>query len=109
MLYSGVSLTEESEPLLSVYGMFDNGLLILDPFSFFLVPHSEVALSTLASIHDAGMLHGDVRKENILVGDAGVTLIDFSHSTQCDDQRVKDQEYGLFCYLLGLEDDSDSE
>ena len=87
----------------------DNSLrIVLDHFSFF-ISHSEAALSTLASIHDAGLLHGDIRKENIVASDAGVTLIDFSHSTQCGDQRAKDQEYNLFRYLLGLEDDSEHE
>ena len=79
-----------------------------DPCSFS-VPHSNAALSTLASIHDAGILHGDIRKANILLSELGVTIIDFSHSTQCNNRRAKDEEHGRFHYLLGLEDDSDRE
>ena len=44
----------------------------------------------LASIHRAGILQGDIRRENILVSDSGVTIIDFSHSEECDDQEAMD-------------------
>jgi serine/threonine-protein kinase RIO1 len=52
-------------------------------------------------MHRAGILHGDLRQENILIGDSGVTIIDFSHSIRCDNQRAKDQEIAQLRNLLG--------
>jgi serine/threonine protein kinase len=64
---------------------------------------SKSALSTLESIHRAGILHGDIRRENILIGDSGVTIIDFGHSKQChDDQGAKDEELACLRHFLGL-------
>ena len=68
---------------------------------------SESALSTLQCIHRAGILHGDIRPENILVGDSGVTIIDFGHSNPCDDQRAKNQELARLRYFLGLAREDD--
>ena len=56
-------------------------------------------MSTLESIHRAGILHGDIRPDNILVSDLGVTIID---SVQCGSQRAKDQEIAELRNLLGL-------
>ncbi len=39
--------------------------------------------SALKFIHRAG---GDIRPANILIGDLGVTIMDFGHSKQCDYQ-----------------------
>ena len=58
------------------------------------------AVLTLESIRRAGVLHGDIRLENILVSDAGVTIIDFGHSRLCDDKKAKDKELGQLRYLL---------
>jgi tRNA A-37 threonylcarbamoyl transferase component Bud32 len=49
-------------------------------------------LSTLKSIHRAGILHGDIRQANIVIGDLGVAIIDFGHSEGSDDQGAKDRE-----------------
>ncbi|KIM88062.1 hypothetical protein PILCRDRAFT_63060 [Piloderma croceum F 1598] len=84
MLYAGNSLLEEPERILSV-------------------SDCRSALSTLVSIHHAGILHGDIRRENILVSDSGVTIIDFSHSKQCDDQGAMDIEYARLCSFFGFE------
>jgi len=84
ILYSGVSLITEPGRVLSV-------------------SDRQSALSTLTSIHRAGILHGDIRQENILVRDLGVTIIDFGHSKQCDDQEAKDKECARLRYFLGLE------
>ena len=57
----------------------------------------------MKSIHGAGILHGDIRLENILVDDlGGVTIIDFGHSRQCDDQEAKDEEYARLRHFLRL-------
>ncbi|KAM6500022.1 hypothetical protein JOM56_003036 [Amanita muscaria] len=82
MLYAGVPLDTESRVLS--------------------VSDCKSALLTLESIHRAGILHGDIRQENILMGDLGVTIIDFGHSKQCNDQEAKDKEMALFRYFLGL-------
>ena len=66
----------------------------------FHVNNSRSALSTLASIHRADILHGDIRLENILVSDSGVTIVDFSHSKQCDDPRAMDEEYARLLSLI---------
>jgi serine/threonine protein kinase len=63
---------------------------------------SKSALSTLESIHRAGILHGDIRRENILIGDSGITIIDFGHSKQCHDQGAKDEELACLRHFLGL-------
>jgi tRNA A-37 threonylcarbamoyl transferase component Bud32 len=63
---------------------------------------SKSALSTLESIHDAGILHGDIRRENILIGDFGITIIDFAHSKQSANQEAKDEELFQLRYFLGL-------
>ena len=61
---------------------------------------SESALSILESIHRAGIFHGDIRPENILLGDSGVTIIDFGHSIQSDNQRAKDKEFAWLRRLV---------
>ncbi|KAK2467450.1 hypothetical protein APHAL10511_000305 [Amanita phalloides] len=83
MLYAGVPLCEESQGNLSI-------------------SDRESVLSTLKSIHRAGVLHGDIREENILIGDSGVTIVDFAYSKQCSNQRHKNQEFALLRHILGL-------
>ena len=36
------------------------------------------------------------------MSDAGVTIIDFGHSKQCDDEEAKNKELARLRYLLGL-------
>ena len=38
-------------------------------------------------------------RENILVSDSGVTIVNFTHSQQCDDQGAMDEEYTLRSFL----------
>jgi len=49
-----------------------------------------------------GMLHRDIHPENILMSDLGVTIINFSHSKQCNDQEAMDKEYAQLQFFLGL-------
>ena len=54
----------------------------------------------MQQIHTAGILHGDIRPENILLGAEGVTIIDFGHSKKCDNVRAKDKESASLRRLL---------
>jgi tRNA A-37 threonylcarbamoyl transferase component Bud32 len=46
--------------------------------------------SILASIHDTGILHGDIRRGNLLRSKSGkATLIDFSHASWRQDVRAE--------------------
>ena len=107
MLYAGDPLFDEPECILSDSDWYVSrtwarfNIPTLNPPFF--VNNSRSVLSTLVSIHRAGILHGDIRRKNILVSDSGVTIIDFSHSKQCDDQGAMDKEYAQLCSLLGFE------
>ena len=106
MLYAGDSLFDKPECILSVSDWY-----VSQTWACFYIPmlnppfcanNSRSALTTLVSIHRAGILHGDIRRENILVSDLGVTIIDFSHSKHCDDQGAI-EEYAQLCSFLGFE------
>ena len=73
----------------------------------FPLPISKVALSTLKSIHCAGVLHDDIRPDNVLIGDLGVTIIDFGNSRRCSSKKATDKEYvHLQSILQGLAGES---
>jgi serine/threonine protein kinase len=107
ILYTGDSLLNEPERILSVSDWYVSGTWAcfnIPTLNFpFCVNNSRSALSTLASIHCAGILHGDIRRGNILVSDSGITIIDFSHSKQCDDQGAMDKEYARLCSFFFFE------
>jgi RIO-like serine/threonine protein kinase len=63
----------------------------------------------LKSIHCAGVLHGDIREHNLLVGNAEVTIIDFDQSTRCDDQEAMDRETAELRYILDGGSESEDE
>jgi serine/threonine protein kinase len=65
-----------------------------------------LALSTLQSIHCAGILQGDIRPENILIGESGITIIDFGHSELCDNEQAKKKELAQLRYFFGLAGES---
>ncbi|KAF8348709.1 hypothetical protein F5887DRAFT_1249742 [Amanita rubescens] len=64
------------------------------------ISYREAVLATLAEIHDADILHGDLSLDNILVSDSGLTIIDFSHSRVCPDQDAKYSECSKLSSLL---------
>lgn len=61
---------------------------------------SDSAMSTLESIHHAGIIHNDIRPVNILIGDSGVTIIDFGHAKRCNNEKAKDAERKIFQSIL---------
>jgi len=82
MLYAGVPISTDSGSNLTI-------------------TECDLVLSTLESIHNAGILHGDIRPENILIDDLGVTIIDFGHGTRCCNQKAKHEEYAYLRSILG--------
>lgn len=58
-------------------------------------------LNSLDQIHEKGVLHGDLKKENILVNEEGATfIIDFGFSTLSSDKRAHRKERSLFVKQL---------
>jgi len=68
----------------------------------FILKHSEAALATLKSIHQINVLHGDIRRQNILVGNSRNTIIDFAYSRPCRNQLEKKEEYQQLHSLLDM-------
>jgi RIO-like serine/threonine protein kinase len=60
----------------------------------------EAVLANLKEIYTADVLHGDLRLDNILVGDSGLTIIDFGRSQVCCDPDAKNREYSQLQSLL---------
>ena len=75
----------------------------------FISKYSEAVLMMLKFIHHIDILLGDIHLENILVSNSGITIIDFGHSHQCNNQGAKNKEYQLLYSLLGLACESDLE
>jgi len=67
----------------------------------FRVHNSRSALSTL-ELSCAGILSWRYPSGKFLVSDSGVTIVDFSHSKQSDDQGAMDKEYALLCFFPWL-------
>ena len=65
------------------------------------VHSSDAFLDTLRSIHDAGVLHGDLRLDNLLVKDTkDVTIIDFDRAVLHADDAKKEEEFQSLLELL---------
>ena len=62
-------------------------------------------LTTLKSIHKAGVIHGDIRLPNICTTTSGEAfIIDFSHARKSTSRSAKACEVKSLCSLLGIED-----
>jgi tRNA A-37 threonylcarbamoyl transferase component Bud32 len=60
--------------------------------------------STLEEIHQAGILHGDIRRQNLLINDSGeVAIIDFDQSMESPSTEAMAQEMGQLVDLLHSE------
>jgi len=55
--------------------------------------HLSLCQLTLMKLHRLGIKHGDINKHNFLIHDGKATLIDFDHSTQCNDANTLDEEF----------------
>jgi serine/threonine protein kinase len=55
----------------------------------------------LASIHVVGFLHRDIRPENILVSEQGLTLIDFAYATRTNDHDAMRNELEELSLMIG--------
>ena len=101
MLYAGGSLGPEPERPLSVDERWVISQKMRPSRKLILISkHSEAALTTLKSVHQVGILHGDIRHQNILVGNSGVTIIDFAYSRRCKSRLKKGEEYRQLRSLL---------
>ena len=68
-------------------------------------------LAVLMAIHLAGVHHGDLRYENLLINDSGkVTIIDLDRATLNASESAREEEYRKLCSLLETKvDDSTHE
>lgn len=78
------------------------GVLIstLDPGCMLSTSDYDSAMSTLEAIHHTGIIHDDIRPENILISDFGVTIIGFGHARQCNIEEAKDIEREILQSIL---------
>lgn len=100
MTYAGVSLKSGKD--LSV----DVKLVALSSCSHVLIltrNERESLLATLQSIHDAGVLHGDIRLPNLCVLSEKAYIIDFSHASISDDSDEARSEMLELRKILGHE------
>ena len=61
------------------------------------------ALSALHAIHCANVIHGDIEGKNMCILNGEASIIDFSHSSETDDQRDKDEEFEILCEELEID------
>ncbi|KDQ20408.1 hypothetical protein BOTBODRAFT_169166 [Botryobasidium botryosum FD-172 SS1] len=55
----------------------------------------------LGEIHKAGVIHGDIRAQNLLVNESGeVTVIDFDAAFKCASRRAAKREHGVLHRVL---------
>jgi tRNA A-37 threonylcarbamoyl transferase component Bud32 len=59
----------------------------------------------LKRIHKAGVLHGDIRYENLCLKNSGETfIIDFTHGKKNPSMKAKEWELNRMRTLLGMEE-----
>jgi RIO-like serine/threonine protein kinase len=55
----------------------------------------------LQEIHKAGILHGDIRRQNLLIDDYGhASIVDFDRSVKRSSAEAMEQEFQQLCDLL---------
>ena len=107
MLYAGVPLSgvTESQGKSSISDWWVSSPRIVQ--LIVLIVCSKSTLSILESIQLAGILHGDIRRKDILIGDLGeLRSSTLGIRNKCDDQGAKDEEFAWLCSFLGLAGES---
>lgn len=99
MRHAGTSLRRAS-PISSVQRYVISHL----PCGLYELYYSDAFLETLRSIHNAGILHNDLRIDNLLVSDTGTaTIIDFDRAAMDANDNKKKEEYEGLLELLEQE------
>jgi predicted Ser/Thr protein kinase len=93
-------------PKLVCYGYYEDGMCYvigttlvgtnLSNFKHITEQQKTRGLNALKAIHDKGILHSDIRNENILIDDNGVYLIDFGMSNYYDDDEENSESFQKF-------------
>jgi serine/threonine protein kinase len=99
-IYDSLSdLQGKATPTLVHYGYWEGGMFCLGFSLCGNVPtrlsdsQKQKLLDYIDAIHTRGILHNDIRKENILVDDNGqVYLIDFAFATRDSDPYAQEKE-----------------
>jgi serine/threonine protein kinase len=64
-------------------------------------------LAIMRAIHSAGVHHGDLRYENLLINDSGeVAIIDLDRATLNASESARNEEYKNLCRLLDIKVDN---
>ena len=93
-------------PKLVLYGYWEGGMYCIGFSLCGTVPKTlsesqkQSVLSIIDAIHDHGVLHNDIKRENILVDEKGrVYLIDFGFATvnSCEDAQLEERNRVLNC------------
>ena len=99
-------LQGKSIPRLVLYGYWEGGMYCIGLSLCGTVPDAlsesqkQSLLSTLDAIHNRGIMHNDIKKENILVDENGtVFLIDFGFATldSCHETQQNEMQQLLQC------------
>jgi tRNA A-37 threonylcarbamoyl transferase component Bud32 len=100
MPYAGTPLAARPDFILTVSYQCSTLLSYFHPHFSDTLGNREAVLANLKEIHRADVLHGDLRLDNILVADSGLTIIDFGRSQVCCDPDAKNREYSQLQSLL---------
>ena len=86
-------------PYQSLHGMFS---VSVGTNYYLMTPNRLAFQSTLKKIHKAGVLHGDLRRENLLVDRLGrIAIIDFDQSKKTSLAEAMEWEIEELADLLG--------
>ena len=88
-------------PKLFCHGYLEDVHLWLSLFRTLTEQQKQTLHNTLENIHKAGILHNDIKKENILVDENGnPSIIDFGYSTRTNSQEDQIEEIFVLRQLI---------